>query len=247
MDKYRIWSEDELAYLEKYWGKKSIPVIAKNLNRGENAVREKATSIGLGSHLHYRKEITLNQLVYSLGFRKSQSWQYWKIIKNGCPVIQKASIKRKYRLVDIKKFWVWAEKNKHILSFAKFKKGALGPEPEWVDVKRKADMLNPTKKSHGRQWTKNDDSLLISKLKSNKYTYRKLAQEFNRTESAIKRHIYDLKIPYRPIPLDNCCKWTKEENEKLIELYNKGYDSHAISIVLNKSQLSISDRIKKFQ
>ena len=50
-------------------------------------------------------------------------------------------------MVDMRKFWEWAEENKKQLNFAKFEKGALGKEPDWVDEKRKLDYKNPTKHS----------------------------------------------------------------------------------------------------
>lgn len=51
-------------------------------------------------------------------------------------------------------------------------------------------------------------------------------------------------VPYRPVPMDTHVKWTDEENNKMMELYRKGFDTYVIANMLNKSQLSISDRIK---
>ncbi len=71
-----------------------------------------------------------------------------------------------------------------------------------------------------------------------------MSKDLRRTENAIKRRLYDLGVPYRPIPMDTHVKWTDEENNKMMELYKKGFDSYVIANILNKSQLSISDRIK---
>lgn len=83
-------------------------------------------------------------------------------------------------------------------------------------------------------------------LKVAREKQRKYPKELLETadKNGIKRRFYDMKVPYRPIPLDNHVKWTKEENERMIELYEKGYDSNAIAKALNKTQLSISDRLK---
>ena len=145
----------------------------------------------------------------------------------------------------IKDFWKWAEQHKQDISFAKFEKGSIGEEPAWVGEKRKADLTNPSKVNHNRKWTKEQDNLLIEKTKSCRYTYKDLARDFNRTENAIKRRLYDLAVPYRPVPLDTHIKWTEEENKKMFELHEKGYDTYAIAQILNKTHLSISDRLKK--
>ena len=61
----------------------------------------------------------------------------------------------------------------------------------------------------------------------------------------IKRRIYYLAVPYRPVPRNNHIKWTDEENRKMFELHDKGYDSYVIAKILGKTHLSICDRLKK--
>ena len=141
-------------------------------------------------------------------------------------------------------FWKWAECHKQLLNFARFEKGNLGKEPSWVEEKRRADKSNPSKVSHNRAWSKEDDTLLISLTKTCKYTYKDLASRFNRTEAAIKRRLKDLNVPYRPVPLDNHVKWTDEEDNLMINLYNQGYDAYSIAKKLNKTHLSIPDRLR---
>ncbi|MNI98352.1 hypothetical protein D3C73_1571820 [compost metagenome] len=46
------------------------------------------------------------------------------------------------------------------------------------------------------------------------------------------------------MPRDNHIKWTDEENKRMIELYNQGYSSASIAKVLDKTELSISDRLR---
>lgn len=230
------WSEEEKVFLQENYGVKTNKYIAKKLKRTEVAVAVKA------SKLHLSKDnsdfISLYQLSIALGFEKSYSSIKKKFLDNGLKVTKDNKLK-------IETFWKWAEDHKQILNFSKFEKNLLGIEPKWVDEKRKADLSNPRKISNNRPWTKEDDSLLIQKTKSCRYTYKDLARDLKRTENAIKRRLYTLKVPYRPIPLDTHIKWTDEENNKLLELYRKGFDTYVIANMLNKSQLSISDRIKK--
>ena len=241
----RNWSTEEIEFLEESWGVMSVPAICKNLGRSKYSILNKVQRLGLGSHTDAGELITFNKLIKALGFNSSYTLLKEKYTASGLKIIYKTINTKKIAKVNINEFWKWAQKNKGILNFSKFEKGALGAEPNWVEEKRKSDKLNPTKQDHNRPWTKEDDNRLISKTKSCRYTYKDLSRELGRTESAIKRRLYDLKVPYRPIPLDNHVKWTNEENNKMIELYKKGYDTFAIAKTLNKTQLSIKDRLNK--
>lgn len=240
----RNWTSEEIEYLCENWGVISIPAICKNLNRSKYSIQNKVQRLGLGGHTDGGELITFSKLIKALGFNNSYTLLRDKYTSAGLKIIYKTINTKKIAKVDLKEFWKWAEKNKGILNFSKFEKGMLGSEPNWVNEKRQADKINPTKHDHNRPWTKEDDNRLISKTKSCRYTYKDLSKELNRTENAIKRRLYDLGVPYRPLPLNNHIKWTKEENEKMVELYKKGYDTYAIATALNKTQLSISDRLK---
>lgn len=238
------WTKYEVDFLEDYWGIKSIPAIAKELDKTINSIKCKAYKLGLGRHINQGEYITFNILINAIGYGGGYGYTVKRFERLGCPIKTKASIKKKYRIIYLEDFWKWAENHKADLNFANFEKGNLGAEPSWVDEKRKADFLNPTKKTHNRVWSKAHDNTLISMCKAQKYTYADIAKEINRTEAAIKRRLYDLKIPYRPLYRDNHIKWTPEENKRMLELHDKGYDSLAIAKTLNKTQLSISDRLK---
>jgi len=241
----KTWSEEELELLEDKWGSTSIPGIAKSLNRTINSIRCKAQKIGLERFIDQGEYVTFNKFIKAIGYSGSYSYLLKRLLKLGFPLKHKKAVNMSYKVVYIKDFWKWAEQHKQDISFAKFKKGSLGEEPVWVVEKRKADLTNPSKVNHNRKWTKEQDNLLIEKTKLCKYTYKDLAKDFNRTEAAIKRRLYDLVVQYRPVPLDTHIKWTEEENKKMFELHEKGYDTYAISQVLNKTHLSICDRLKK--
>lgn len=236
----KAWTTEEMNYLENKWGRVTVSYIAKKLGRTETSITLKAQRMKLGSRLA-GEYVTFNELLTALGLQGSYSWLRDKYInKNGLP----AKRKGKYLIIKIDDFWKWAEQHKQILNFCHFEENMLGKEPEWVKEKRKADLSNPRKVNNNRPWTKEDDALLIQKTKSCRYTYKDLSKDLRRTENAIKRRLYDLGVPYRPIPMDTHVKWTDEENNKMMELYKKGFDSYVIANILNKSQLSISDRIK---
>lgn len=240
----RKWTNEEIIYLEDSWGTVSIKTMAKKLNRTELGIINKARKLKLGSFVSAGDLISINQLLIAIGQGNSYSWVKEKYIDNGLPVISKTISSKKVLKVKLDDFWKWVEQNKNVVNFARFEKGALGVEPEWVDEKRRADSINPSKHNSNRAWSNSDDILLISKVKSYRYSYKDLAVEFNRTEAAIKRRLYDLNVPYRPIPLDKQIKWTNEENEKMINLHKRGYDNYSIAKELNKTHLSICDRLR---
>ena len=245
--KGRSWSTEEVDYLEDKWGVTSITGIAKHLGRTINSVKCKAYKSGLQRFIDQGEYVTFNQFTKAIGYGGSYSYLEKRLRKLDFPIKLKASVKMRYKVVYIEDFWKWAEQHKQDISFAKFKKGMLGEEPAWVEEKRKADSKNPSKLAHNRKWTREEDNLLIERLKTYKYTYADLSEEFNRTEAAIKRRIYDLAISYRPVPRSNHSKWTDEENKKMFELHDKGYDTYSIAKALGKTHLSICDRLKKVQ
>ncbi|MBU5487003.1 hypothetical protein KQI77_02340 [Clostridium sp. MSJ-8] len=241
----RHWTKEETEYLENNWGVISIPGIAKKLNRTINSIRLKANKMGLGNFVNQGDYVTFNQLISVIGYKGAYSYLEKRLRKLHFPIKTKKVVNQRIKIVYLDEFWEWSEKNKQSINFANFEKNSLGLEPAWVNEKREIDRKNSSKLNHNRKWTKADDNLLITLTKSYKYTYEDLKNRLNRTENAIKRRLYTLKVPYRPVPRNNHTKWTEEENRQLVELYNKGYDSNAISQILNKSQLSISDRLKK--
>lgn len=243
----RTWEQEELDFLEDKWGILSISAIAKKLNRTTTSIQIKANRLGLGTFIDSAEYITLSKFIQALGYKQGYTYTCNRLIKLGLPVKKKKIVSRNIKIVYLDDFWKWAEEHKNDINFAKFEKGDLGLEPEWVEEKRKADLSNPSKITHNRVWTKAHDNTLISMCKSQRYTYKDIARELNRTENAIKRRLIDLGVKVRPLYLNNHVKWTDEENKKMLELHEQGYDTNYIANVLNKSQLSISDRIKKLK
>ncbi|PWX24780.1 hypothetical protein CYK95_15015 [Clostridium perfringens] len=60
--------------------------------------------------------------------------------------------------------------------------------------------MNPSKLFVNREWTKEEDILLMAKLKNPNCTYKSLAEDFNRTEHAIQSRLKKLRIQIRPEP-----------------------------------------------
>lgn len=238
------WTENDKNTLIELWKTESISIIARKLGKTDFAIKNKAVRLGLKPKVKQVEYISLISLINALGLSSKGHYYVKRYEALGLKVIKRKRKKNTLTYVVIDDFWEWAEENKKHLNFAKFEKYALGVEPDWVDYKRNLDIKNPMKLDHNKVWTKNDDNLLISKVKLHKYTYAQLASEFNRTQGAIKKRLATLGVPYRPVPLDNHVKWTEDEKKKLMKLYREGASPATIAKLINKSELTIPDKIK---
>lgn len=137
--KKKQWTEKEEAYLQDKWGTVSIKGLSKALGRSENAIIVRAQRLGCGAHLAGDTRISLNQLMLAIYGKNMLGYTSDKLIRYGLPVKWHVVKKNRFRVIDIDAFWKWAEDNKSILDFSRFEKYSLGAEPDWVDVKRKAD------------------------------------------------------------------------------------------------------------
>lgn len=236
------WSNEEVEFLEESWGNKSIPAIARKLDRSTNAVIKKAWKLGLGEQIASSNYVTFNQLIKELGYKGSYTWFFNKFKAHGCPIKSKKKLNRSYKVVNVDEFWKWAKNNKQILNFENFEEYALGKEPEWVKEKRFLDKKN--KLNNKKLWTKEEDNLLIAKVKSNKYTSADLAQEFGRSEQAINKRLIRLNCPYRPVKPIKKTGWGIEENNELRKLFLEGYSTASIAKILNKSEYTTLNKIK---
>jgi hypothetical protein len=241
------WTQEECSFLEDRWGIVSIPSIAATLGRTETAIKTKAIKMGLGRHLHSGAEITINELVKAIGKSSSYGWINDRWCRNGLPVKFKKSVNKKYKVIEIEKFWKWAETHKDIVDFSKSEIHMLGKEPEWVDEKRTADIAAAKYKK--TPWTKEEDNYLISLLNSYKYSYRDISERLMRTEGAIKRRVNDLDLKQRPLKADNHRLWTENELSILANLREKGYSPEVISerIGGTRSALAVRGKLERME
>lgn len=241
----KTWTADEIDYLVSAWGNVNMSTITKHLDRSECAIRLKAGKLNLGPFLaNGYRYITISNL-YKL-IRANSSIAYLKTswIKNrNLPThnISRSS-KTNFSVVYIDEFWTWAEKNQYFLDFSKLERYQLGPEPDWVNQKREADILRNSF-IKATPWTSREDNLLKELLKKQKYGYKELSQILCRSEGAIQRRINDLSIKYRPIKADNHQKWTESEYTLLGEMIKCGSKYEEISDRIGRSVKAIRGRV----
>lgn len=155
--KKKQWTEKEEAYLQDKWGTVSIKGLSKALGRSENAIIVRAQRLGCGAHLAGDTRISLNQLMLAIYGKNMLGYTSDKLIRYGLPVKWHVVKKNRFRVIDIDAFWRWAEDNKSILDFSRFEKYSLGAEPDWVNVKRKADYKKlQLHGQHNAAWTKTE-------------------------------------------------------------------------------------------
>ena len=244
----RTWKPEELQYLEENWGVKSVPAIAKALNRTVNGVTIKAQRLGLGSVLMAGDYITLHQLQLAVLGSKSGGGSYilksW-VENRGLPVHRKKVKNNSFRVVYLQEFWEWAERNRSFIDFSKMDECILGAEPEWVKEQRRKDRVSCAIQRKD-PWTPEEDSQLLYLLKKQQYSYTEISERLHRSVGAIQRRCTDLGTKYRPVKADNTgegCKWTKEHYRILAEGIRNG-DSYAlIGTKIGKSEKAIRGKV----
>ena len=223
----RFWNQEEKEYLYENWGKTSLPTMSKRLNRSIEAIKLKAAREGMDNFLNSGDYITFNQLLIALGCKGSTTWYREKFTKLGLPFYNQKRVNKSVRVVKIKEFWKWIEKNKDVISFKNFEEYTLGDEPSWVKEKRKADIVAARYKR--TPWTKEEDALLKSLLSHYRFGYKEISQKLNRTEGAIKRRVCDLGLKARPVKAYNHTKWTQQEIDYVVNMHKKGYTVDVIA------------------
>lgn len=241
----RNWSEEDIEYLYEKFGNVSIDSMAKHLGRSRMAVVQKAQKLGLGNFLdNGDRYINKHKLMLALGLTGGDSYKNTSWIQNrGLPTHRLKRLNQTFDVIYIDEFWKWAEENQSFLDFSKFEKYNLGPEPEWVDKKRRQDYMR-SRSFKVVPWTKDEDSRLHHYLKEHKYTYMELSKKLNRTTGAIQRRICDLGYKERPIKANNHNKWSDDEWSTLANMIKEGcYSYEDMSDVIGRSSKAIRGRV----
>lgn len=242
----RTWTKKEYEYLEEEWGKSSIPVIAKKLNRSVNAIRIKANRLRLGAVLESGDYVTLNQLMKALTGRNMDEYKRKSWIENrGMPIHRKKVNQNTFNVVYIEEFWEWAKKNRSFIDFSKMQPLALGKEPEWVREQRKKD-FNACSLQRKDHWTPYEDDRLRHLLKQQKYGYAEIADMLCRSEGAIQRRCIDLGIKDRPVKADTHSEqavWTDKMYEVLADGIRNGDHYKDIARMIGKSEKAVRGKV----
>ena len=242
----RVWTAEDLNYLQESWGRVSIGSLCKQLDRSEAAVMNKVQELGLGRFLDNGEYVTLNQLLIAVtGTTAAYSYKRISWVENrGMPIHYRLVKEKRVKVVYIDEFWKWAEKNRAFIDFSKMEPMALGKEPEWVAEQRKRDFQGYAIQRKD-PWTSEDDSRLIMLLREHKYTYAELSEMLQRSSGAIQRRCCDLGIKERPVKAEvtAASRWTEKDFEILADGIRNGECYAQIGKKLGRSDKAIRGKV----
>lgn len=190
--------------------------------------------------------VTLNQLVTAFNRTGSYSYKMISWVENrGLPVHNKRVQQNTFRVVYLKEFWTWAEKNRSFLDFSKLEPLAFGEEPAWVAEQRKRD-FKACSLQRKDPWTPAEDAKLRMLLEQYKYTYEQMSDMLRRSPGAIQRRCADLGLKARPVrinPHGPEAVWHQEDYDRLAEGIKSGESYMSIGKALGKSEKAIRGKV----
>lgn len=130
------WTDEEVEILSEKWGKRSAKDLSRQLGRSVGAIKRKAKDIGMGFRVQGADGVSMKMLLSLICGHSASSKDYKRFKQAGLPYFTLKTEQRKFYMVNIDKFWKWAEENQDMIDIAKIEPLTLGKEPEWVSVMR---------------------------------------------------------------------------------------------------------------
>lgn len=134
--KCKWWTDEEVEILSEKWGKCSAKDLSRQLGRSIGAIKRKAKDIGMGFRVQNADRISMKMLLSIICGHNASSKDYNRFKQAGLPYFTLKTEQRKFYMVNIDKFWKWAEENQDMIDIAKIEPLTLGKEPEWVSAMR---------------------------------------------------------------------------------------------------------------
>lgn len=186
------WTKEQTQTLLENIGSTSISYVATRTGKTFNAVIRKLERLGKSDLTYYSGRFRTYEFAEIIGVDPSTilSW----IKEKGLPSKQfhkkgKRDVKRRHHYIDVDEFWEWAEKNKNLIHFKKIKEGVLIPEPDWFWEARENEEKSY---KHQMEWTIKEDKILLQ-LKAKGCTYKKIAEQLERSRNAVQRRYFRIK------------------------------------------------------
>ena len=240
----KSYTEEEKLFLESEWGKTSTEVIARKLNRTEEAIKEKAFKMGLGPMLDNKDFLIASEVCNIIGTNRKTLSKH--ISERGLKARGKSLTKDK-KVISIKyeDLIKWLEKNPSYWNATKSDNltlELLGMNKFFLEKKIKED----TKELE--MTTLSDKEVeVLKELYKKFYTYEQIANRMCKKYSTVKWKIHTLieqgeLIPntkegrlVRSINRGSKYGWSKSQDEELIRLYREGKSLKEISEIVGKS------------
>lgn len=229
----KIWSEKEIDYLARWVGLRTVKHMARYLKRSESSIQNKLKRLGLTSR-ESSEFMTTTDFCEALNVSRS-TFEYWH--RNLDFPSKKIG---KYRMIDPVEFWEWAGVNKRRVNWSKVPHRVFGVEPDWVNELRSMPLRQF---NHSKPWSDGEIAELKWLVGRYSHTLSEMAVRLNRSEGAIRRKLYDLKIPHRPMYVNEKRKYSEEEIQLAVEMRAEGRSIQEISEAINGSAHYLADRV----
>ena len=174
------WTEEEIEFLQEYWGFKTLKEMSKRFGRTIRAIREHGNRLGLTT-LYNSHYITLGQVATILKV-------YYKTVKfwsdsKGLKVISKTLCLRKVKLVTYENLIEWLKDNQDSWDSRKLEINGLTEEFEWLKKKRAID--SKLAKNISKVWTDYENEIL-NKMDLAGKKNSEIAKRLDRTLHAVR-------------------------------------------------------------
>lgn len=147
MEKRKFWTDEEENKLSERWGKYTLDELASQFGRTVCAIKRKANKLKLGTRVTSVDGVSIRALLAVLGWSIT-SKNYKKLKKYELPYFVLQTESKVFYMVNIDKFWRWAEKHTDIVDVTKIEPLALGKEPAWVYDLR----ITKSRENYLRRW-----------------------------------------------------------------------------------------------
>lgn len=241
----KLWTDEEIEFLEQHAGKMMIPTLAKRISeefgneRTAKGVHTKLKRLGITNMLQETGRITAHELANLVGvdYRTMRRW----IDKGLLTYVRRTVVyKTKHYLISAENFWEFAEKHKDRVNFLRIKPNSIIPEPEWVEGERKKEYYSVPKKQR-KKWDAEEDNVLISMKKAG-YSMKEISQRLKRSVTSVQSRkellISQGRLPYDQILL----RWTEEELETFYRLEEQGYTDKQIAYELGREEYHVCQK-----
>ena len=189
----RKWTPEEEEMLSDLWGTKSIEIIAQQLKRTVFSLKVKAVRMNLGPMISNNYElITITDMCDLLNVTRDRIMGRW--LKLGLNLKQKKLTNNtSYCVVKWNDLMMFLEQNQNEWDSRCVEKNMLGPEPDWLKIKRERDIKeNPL---WYRRWTEEDIKQAEYLFKKGK-NYEEISKELDRSEWAVANLLRNMGYSY---------------------------------------------------
>ena len=176
--KHKKWTPEEIAYLNKYMGNKTVYELAKALHRTRSSIKSKTISMGYrGGFIGNTELYTMKDVAALTGMTKDQISITWQI--HGLPVKHQGM----FVTVTEPQLLKFMKNNPNLWDKSKCDAHFFGKYP-WF--RESGD------RKVNRVWTEIEDQRLIF-LRNKGLTYKQIGEQIGRLEDAIRSRLHKQK------------------------------------------------------